>query len=49
MLEDGSIKSMDLRFTDFKFGDNSYIWTGKGDRKYKTKFQELVTFYKLQA
>ena len=27
------IHEMDLRYTDYKFKDNSYIWTGKGDRK----------------
>ena len=33
MLDANEIKEMDLRYTDYKFKDSSYIWTGKGERK----------------
>lgn len=33
MIDAGEINLMDLRYTDYKFKDNSYIWTGKGERK----------------
>jgi hypothetical protein len=42
MLDQNQIRSMDLRYTDFKFRDDSYIWTGKGDRKFKVKFNEML-------
>lgn len=38
LLALGQITSMDLRYTDFKFSDGSYIWTGKGERVYKSSF-----------
>lgn len=38
LLQRGQIKSMDLRYTDYKFTDDSYIWTGKGERVYKNTF-----------
>jgi hypothetical protein len=45
MLDLGQIQPMDLRYTDFKFRDTSYIWTGKGDRKFKVKFNEMLSKY----
>jgi hypothetical protein len=33
MIDTGEIELMDLRYTDYKFRDTSYIWTGKGERK----------------
>jgi hypothetical protein len=33
MIDANEIDLMDLRYTDYKFRDNSYIWTGKGERK----------------
>lgn len=45
MLDNNEIAPMDLRYTDFKFRDNSYIWTGKGDRKFKVKFNEMLAKY----
>lgn len=40
MIDADEIGTMDLRYTDFKFTDSSYIWTGKGDRVYKSRFLE---------
>lgn len=45
MLSAGEIQPMDCKFTDFKFTDSSYIWTGKGDRVYKSKFREVQAQY----
>lgn len=42
MIDQGQIQAMDLRYTDFKFRDTSYIWTGKGDRKFKVKFNDML-------
>jgi hypothetical protein len=46
MIDCKEIQTMDLRYTDFKFRDNSYIWTGKGDRKFKVKFNEMLNRYR---
>jgi hypothetical protein len=46
MIEENLIKPMDLHYTDFKFRDTSYIWTGKGDRKFKVKFNEMLNRYR---
>lgn len=46
MLSNNEITAMDLRYTDFKFRDESYIWTGKGDRKFKVKFNEMLNRYR---
>lgn len=46
MIIANQIQTMDLRYTDFKFRDDSYIWTGKGDRKFKVKFNEMLSKYK---
>lgn len=45
MIANNQITTMDLRYTDFKFRDTSYIWTGKGDRKFKVKFNEMLARY----
>lgn len=45
MIEAGEIAPMDLRYTDFKFSDTSYIWTGKGDRVYKSRFKQAQEPY----
>lgn len=46
MIDAGEIGTMDLRYTDFKFTDLSYIWTGKGDRVYKKTFVEKMNKYR---
>jgi hypothetical protein len=46
MISNNQIQKMDLQYTDFKFRDDSYIWTGKGDRKFKVKFNEMLAVYK---
>lgn len=38
LLEGQQIQAMDLRYTDFKFKEDSFIWTGKGERVYKQSF-----------
>jgi hypothetical protein len=48
MIAAGEIGTMDLRYTDFKFSDSSYIWTGKGDRVYKSRFKEAQAPYLAQ-
>jgi hypothetical protein len=45
MLAAGEITAMDLRYTDYKFGEDSYIWTGKGNRVYKKKFTQQQAKY----
>ena len=45
MLAAGEITAMDLRYTDYKFGESSYIWTGKGNRVYKKKFTQQQAKY----
>lgn len=46
MLENNEIAAMDLRYTHFKFDPDAYIWTGKGDRVFKRKFQDAIAPYK---
>ena len=46
MIAADEITAMDLRYTDFKFGNSSYIWTGKGDRKFKKTFTTLAEEYR---
>jgi FkbM family methyltransferase len=45
MLNLKDLAEMDIRYSDFHFEDNSYIWTGKGDRKLKNKFTDLLFKY----
>lgn len=46
MLQSQEIKMMDLRYSDFYTQINSYIWTGKGDRKFKKKFAALTEHFR---
>lgn len=46
MIANNEIGKMDLRYTDFKFTDSSYIWTGKGDRVYKRSFVDKMNRYR---
>lgn len=45
LLDQGTLLPMDTRYSDFKMTDASYIWTGKGERKFKSKFQQLRANY----
>jgi len=45
MIAADEISAMDLRYTDYKFSEDSYIWTGKGDRVYKKKFIQQQAKY----
>lgn len=45
LLDSGKIQEMDLRYTDFKMKDTSYIWTGKGDRVDKSSFRNALKPY----
>jgi hypothetical protein len=45
LLDQGIFVSMDQRYSDFKMINTSYIWTGKGDRKFKRSFQLLSAQY----
>jgi hypothetical protein len=45
MIEAGEIQTMDLKYTDYKFKDGTYIWTGKGERVYRSKFKEAMAKY----
>lgn len=45
LLDCGKIQEMDLRYTDFKMKDTSYIWTGKGDRVDKSSFRNALKPY----
>jgi hypothetical protein len=45
LLDSGKLQAMDLRYTDFKMKDTSYIWTGKGDRVDKSSFQNALRPY----
>lgn len=45
LLDQGVFEAQDRRYSDFKMTADSYIWTGKGDRKYKSSFQILSASY----
>ena len=45
MLTRDQIKPMDLRYSDFYTQPESYIWTGKGNRKFKDQFAKLAEEY----
>jgi len=45
LLDTNELQPMDLRYTDYKMRDDSYIWTGKGDRVYKNSFQTKISQY----
>lgn len=42
MISSGSLKPRDIIYSDFKMNDNSFIWTGKGPRKNKIKYQSKI-------
>ena len=46
MLKNKQIGEMDLRYSDFTSQPSSFIWTGKGDRKFKKKFAALADNYR---
>lgn len=46
MIAENLIRTIDLQYTDFKLSDSSYIWTGKGDRKFKVKFNEMLNRFR---
>jgi hypothetical protein len=46
MILDKQITPMDLRYSDFYTNPKSYIWTGKGNRKFKDQFAKLAEEYK---
>lgn len=46
MLLKKEIGTMDLRYSDFFTQPNSFVWTGKGDRKFKKKFAALTDYYR---
>lgn len=45
LLDTNDLQPMDLRYTDYKMRDNSYIWTGKGDRVEKASFKNAQKKY----
>jgi hypothetical protein len=45
LLDAGIFAEQDQRYSDFKMTADSYIWTGKGHRKYKHSFQQLSASY----
>jgi len=45
LLDAGIFAEQDRRYSDFKMTADSYIWTGKGERKYKSSFQQLSAMY----
>lgn len=45
LLDQGIFVEQDRRYSDFKMTADSYIWTGKGDRKFKHSFQTLSATY----
>lgn len=46
MLLANNVRAMDLRYSDFNSQDKSYIWTGKGSRKFKKRFAALADVYR---
>lgn len=46
LLKSNQIAEMDLRYSDFTSQPSSFVWTGKGDRKFKKKFAALAEEYK---
>ena len=46
MLENNLIGRMNTKYTDFKYGSESYIWSGKGPRKLKKTFITLAEEYR---
>jgi hypothetical protein len=46
MLKDGLIEKMNTKYSDFKYSKESFIWTGKGNRKFKTTFAFIANEYR---
>jgi hypothetical protein len=46
MLKNKEINMMDLRYSDFTSQPSSFVWTGKGSRKFKKKFAALAEEYR---
>ena len=46
MLKNNLIGKMNTRYSDFKYNNESYIWTGKGNRKFKKTFMRLAEEYR---
>jgi hypothetical protein len=46
LLDENKLQAQDLRYTDYKMKDTSYIWTGKGDRVEKSSFQNAIQLYR---
>lgn len=46
MLKNNEIGNMDLRYSDFYTQPDSFIWTGKGGRKFKNRFAALADEYR---
>lgn len=42
LLDENVLASMDTRYSDYKMGDKSFIWTGKGPRKNKQNYQDMI-------
>jgi hypothetical protein len=46
MLTDSLIGKMNIKYSDFKYSNESYIWSGKGNRKFKKTFMALAEEYR---
>jgi hypothetical protein len=46
MLRDNLIEKMNTKYSDFSHNIESYIWTGKGNRKFKQTFAALAEEYR---
>jgi hypothetical protein len=46
LLNQGIFAEQDRRYSDFKMTAGSYIWTGKGNRKFKKTFTTLAEYYR---
>jgi hypothetical protein len=47
MLISDEINAMDLRYNDFTYNPTSYIWSGKGKRKFEENFHTLANYYRI--
>lgn len=46
MIEQNLLSKFSMKYSDHKCRDANYIWTGKGDRKFKGRFAELTNKFK---
>lgn len=46
LIASNDLDTMDLRYSDFKMNDESFVWTGKGNRKFKQTFSTLINDYR---